>query len=220
MHDTLIEGSMRRLGIMGGTFDPIHFGHLTVADIVRVKFALEKVVFVPAYCPPHKSFNDISPAKHRYAMVSEAITENPYFEVSSIEMGCGCPTYAGDTIRAFQETSGNNSDIYFITGLDAVLTIINWDKAKTYPGICRFIAATRPGYQKKEIEEKIPSNFRPYVTIIEEPALSISSTEIRNRIKTNRPIDTMVPKEVINYITAWGLYSRSQSAENTGSFQK
>jgi nicotinate-nucleotide adenylyltransferase len=175
---------------------------------------LEKVVFVPAYCPPHKSVKDISAAEHRYAMVGQAIADNPFFEASNIEIGCNCPTYAGDTIRAFKESSGNNSDIYFITGLDAILTIINWDKSKTYPGLCRFIAATRPGYQKVEVEGKIPPAFRPYVTIIEEPALSISSTEIRNRIKTNQPIDTMVPKEVMDYITSWGLYSENQITDN------
>jgi nicotinate (nicotinamide) nucleotide adenylyltransferase len=112
------------------------------------------------------------------------------------------------------------TDIHFITGLDAVLTIINWDKAKTYPGLCRFIAATRPGYQKEEIEGKIPHEFRPYITIIEEPALSISSTEIRNRIKTNQPIDGMVPKAVMDYIAAWGLYSGNKLSENSDSPQK
>ncbi len=209
-----------RLGIMGGTFDPIHFGHLAVAEFVRSKFDLEKVVFVPAYCPPHKLTNNITPAEHRFAMVSAAIVGSSYFEASKIEMGGNCPTYAGDTIRAFKETYGKNSEIYFITGLDAVLTIINWDKSKTYPGLCNFIAAARPGYNREKIEERIPHDFRPYVTIIEEPALSISSTEIRNRVKTAQPIDKMVPKVVMDYIYRMGLYSGNQLTEDVAFSQK
>jgi nicotinate-nucleotide adenylyltransferase len=206
----LEKKSIRKLGIMGGTFDPIHFGHLAVAGFVRSKFDLEKVVFVPAYCPPHKLTNNITAAEHRFAMVSAAIAGNSHFEASKIEIGGKCPTYAGDTIRAFKEAYGKESEIYFITGLDAVLTIINWDKSKTYPGLCNFIAAARPGYNREEIEKRIPHDFRPYITIIEEPALSISSTEIRNRVKTAQPIDKMVPKVVMDYIYRMGLYSGNQ----------
>ena len=92
---------------------------------------------------------DITSAEHRFAMVSAAIAGDSSFEASNIEMRFNCPTYAGDTIRAFKELYGKDIEIYFITGLDAVLTIINWDKSKTYPGLCQFIAATRPGYQKE-----------------------------------------------------------------------
>ena len=203
----LEKKNKRRLGIMGGTFDPIHFGHLAVAEFVRSKFDLEKVVFVPAFCPPHKLTNNITAAEHRFAMVSAAIAGNSHFEASKIEIGGKCPTYAGDTIRAFKEAYGKESEIYFITGLDAVLTIINWDKSKTYPGLCNFIAAARPGYNRVEIEKRIPQAFSPYVIIIEEPNLSISSTEIRNRVKTAQPIDKMVPKVVMDYIYRMGLYS-------------
>lgn len=209
-----------KLGIMGGTFDPIHFGHLAVAEFVRSKFDLEKVVFVPAYCPPHKLTNSITAAEHRFAMVSAAIAGNFHFEASKIEIGSNCPTYAGDTIRAFKEKYGKESEIYFITGLDAVLTIINWDKSKTYPGLCNFIAAARPGYNREEIEERIPHDFRAYVTIIEELALSISSTEIRNRVKNAQPIDKMVPKVVMDYIYRMGLYSGTQLTEDIALSQK
>jgi len=211
---------IRKLGIMGGTFDPIHLGHLRVAEIVRLKFDLIKVIFVPAFCPPHKSIHDMTAAAHRFAMVSKAVAENSYFEVSEIEMRSNCPSYAGDTIRAFKEMYGKDTEIYFITGLDAILTIINWDKSKTYPGLCQFIAATRPGYRKEAIEERIPRDFRPYITIIEEPELSISSTEIRHRVKTNQPIDRMVPKAVMDYIYRCGLYSGNQLTENIGLSQK
>lgn len=203
--DSKKENSLR-LGIMGGTFDPIHLGHIKVAEVARTQFHLQKVIFVAAHCPPHKSIKDITPAQHRYAMVDLAIKDTPYFESSRIEMERSCPSYAGDTIKAFKERYGVDWQIYFITGLDALLTIINWDRARTYPGLCHFIAATRPGYNRKEIEKKVPVDFLPYITIIEEPSLSISSKEIRSRVRAQKPIGDMVPKAVKDYIFKWSLY--------------
>lgn len=195
-----------KLGIMGGTFDPIHLGHMTVAGTARLRFHLEKVIFVTAHCPPHKSIHDITPSQHRYAMVELAIKDIPYFESSRMEMEKTCPSYAGDTIQAFKETHGDNWQIYFITGLDALLTIINWDRARTYPGLCQFIAATRPGYNKQDIGKRIPSKFMPYITIMEEPRLSISSTAIRSRVRAHQSIDEMVPDDVRDYIIKQRLY--------------
>lgn len=191
---------------MGGTFDPIHLGHLKVAEVTQARFSLAKVIFVPARCPPHKSIKDITPFKHRYKMVTLAIKDMPCFEASRIEMERSCPSYAGDTIESFKEKYSQDWQIYFITGLDALLTIINWDRARTYPGLCHFIAATRPGYNREEIAKKIPDDFLPYIDIIEEPRLSISSTQIRSHVRTNKPIDKMVPKAVRDYIITCGLY--------------
>ncbi len=195
-----------RLGIMGGTFDPIHLGHLKAAEVARAQFHLNKVIFVAAHCPPHKSIKDITPAEQRYAMVDLAIRDIPYFESSRIEMERSCPSYAGDTILALNELYGNRWQFFFITGLDAILSIINWDRARTYPGICQFIAVTRSGYNREEIEKKIPEEFLPHLTIIEDPLLSISSTEIRARVKNKQSIEEMVPKAVQDYILKWGLY--------------
>lgn len=196
----------RKLGIMGGTFDPVHLGHIQVARTARFKFNLEKVVFVTAHCPPHKSIEDITPSEHRIAMVYLAVRNIPCFESSRMEMERTCPSYAGDTIHAFQEAYGDDWQIYFITGLDALLTIINWDRARTYPGLCRFIAATRPGYDRQDIGKKIPSPFLPYITIMQEPRLSISSTAIRSRVRAHQSIENMVPEDVQNYIIQQGLY--------------
>jgi nicotinate-nucleotide adenylyltransferase len=201
-----IREDIHRIGIMGGSFDPIHFGHLNVAGTARLRFRMEEIVFVPAYCPPHKSSGDLASPEHRYAMVERAITDYPLFKSSRIEMERRCPTYAGDTIDAFRAIYGEDWQIYFITGLDALLTILNWDRARTYPGICHFIAAARPGYSRDEIEREIPDSFKPAVTILEEPSLSISSTEIRNRIRSNRSIDGMVPTAVEEYIFEFSLY--------------
>ena len=192
---------------MGGTFDPVHLGHLKAAEVARKELDLHKVIFVTAYCPPHKSVDEISPAEHRFAMVDLAVQEIPYFESSRIEMEQTCPCYAGDTIKAFQKQYGREWQIYFITGLDALLTIINWDKAKTYPGLCQFIAATRPGYKKERITANIPDDYLPTITILEEPSLSISSTEIRMRVFNNQPIDGMVPEAVRDYIYQYNLYN-------------
>ncbi len=197
----------QKLGIMGGTFDPIHNGHLTVAEVIRLRFALDKVIFVPSLCPPHKGLSEIASVEHRYAMVNLAIADNPFFESSRIEIDRPCPTYAGDTIEAFRKKYGKSRELYFITGLDALLSIISRDRSRTYPGICHFIAAARPGFDKKEIAKLIPQDFKPSITIIEEPSLAISSTEIRARIKNHQPIDHLVPEAVRGYIANRGLYT-------------
>jgi nicotinate-nucleotide adenylyltransferase len=191
---------------MGGTFDPIHLGHLKAAAAACAQLQLDKVIFVTAYCPPHKSPDQMAPVEHRYAMVELAVKDTPYFQSSRIEMEQSCPCYAGDTIEAFKKHYGQGWQIYFITGLDALLTIINWNRAKTYPGICQFIAATRPGYDRKKVEKNIPDVFLPYITILEEPSLSISSTDIRARVRTQKPINKMVPKSVEDYIYTWDIY--------------
>ena len=198
--------NLHKHGIMGGTFDPIHLGHLKVAEVAQSRFSLEKVIFVPASCPPHKSIKDITPFEHRYEMVNLAIKGMDYFESSRIELEISCPCYAGDTIRAFKERYGKDWQIYFITGLDIFQNIMDWDRSRTYPGLCQFIAATRPGYNREEIEKSIPVDFLPYITILEEPRLSISSTEIRSRVKAQKPIDEMVPESVRDYISNWELY--------------
>ena len=198
--------NLHKLGIMGGTFDPIHLGHLKVAEVAQSRFSLEKVIFVPASCPPHKSIKDITPFEHRYEMVNLAIKGMDCFESSRIELEINCPCYAGDTIKAFKERYDEDWQIYFITGLDIFQNIMDWDKSRIHPGLCQFIAATRPGYNREEIEKNIPVDFLSYIAVLEEPRLSISSTEIRSRVKDHQPIDGMVPEAVRDYIFKWGLY--------------
>jgi len=143
-------------------------------------------------------------------MVELAVRDIPYFEAARIEMERSCPSYVGDTILAFKEIYGKDWQIYFITGFDAIVHIVNWERARTYPGICQFIAATRSGYSREEIEKKVPEAFFPYLTIIEEPRLAISSTEIRSRVREKKPIDGMVPKGVQDYIVKGDLYQDTQ----------
>jgi nicotinate-nucleotide adenylyltransferase len=167
---------------------------------------LQKVIFVTAHCPPHKSPEQLSPVQHRHAMVELAVKDMPRFEPSCIEAELSCPTYAGDTIRYYKQAMGNAGELFFITGIDALLTISNWDQSRTYPGICRFVAAVRPGCDVEKIKKRIPVDFLSHVTILEEPYLSISSTDIRSRVKAHRSIEGMVPEAVQQYIFSNKLY--------------
>jgi len=124
-----------RIGIMGGSFDPIHSGHLKVAEAARTAMQSHKVIFVTAHCPPHKSLRDLTPLEHRHSMVVLAVKDHPHFEASRIEADRSCPTYAGDTIRHYKEQFGTAAEVFFITGLDALLTIMNCDASSTYPVI-------------------------------------------------------------------------------------
>jgi nicotinate-nucleotide adenylyltransferase len=139
-------------------------------------------------------------------MVQLAINTTPYFSCSRIELERSCPTYAGDTIEAFKKLYGTDQEIYFITGLDALLNIVSRERARTYPGLCCFVAAARPGYDIRSVEERVPEEFRPYVAIVGEPALAISSTQIRQRVQAGLSIDDLVPDAVRDYIYAHGLY--------------
>lgn len=191
---------------MGGTFDPIHLGHLKAAERALSHFDLDEVVFVTAFCPPHKSVEDLAPAEDRFAMVELATGEYPNFSSSRIEVARQCPVYAGDTIEAFRDICDDSSRIYFITGLDAILTLINWDKARTYPGLTKFIAVSRPGYDTGQIRGRIPEVFKSSVEFLEDPGFDISSTEIRSRIQTHQSVDSMLPSAVREYIVHNKLY--------------
>jgi nicotinate-nucleotide adenylyltransferase len=198
---------LSRIGIIGGSFDPIHNGHLEIAESARDKFGLEKVIFVLAYCPPHKSRPILAPFEHRFAMLHMAIQAIPFFEASDIERKERCPSFAGNTVKEIKRIYGEGFQYYFITGLDAILTLTSWDKARTYPGLCYFIATTRPGFNEKAIKKEIPEGFLPFILINEMPALSISSTDIKHRIRTSQSIDGMVPKEVQKYMIKYKIYT-------------
>ncbi len=191
---------MQKLGIMGGSFDPVHSGHLYAAEQAKSKYKLDEVVFVTAYCPPHKSQESMAPAEHRVAMVELAIKDHTAFKSSRIEFERGCYSYAGETIEEFNKIYNNNGEIYFITGLDAILTIINWDKARTYPGICSFMAVARPRYGPEETRNEIPDEFREFISILETASIPVSSTLIREKIKMEESISGLVPQSVENYI--------------------
>lgn len=198
-----------RLGIMGGTFDPIHFGHLVTADEALVQYNLDKVIFMPTGSPARKSEVSVTSAEHRYLMAVIATSANPDFDVSRLEIDRVGLTYTIDTILALRDSVGPKVEIYFITGADAVWEIATWKDADRFQGLCTFISATRPGYDiNAAIEEHAQSLASLSVEFIEVPALAISSTDIRDRVGSRRPIRYLTPEPVVAYIHKYGLYQK------------
>ncbi|MDK2821025.1 MAG: nicotinate-nucleotide adenylyltransferase [Clostridia bacterium] len=201
--------SYQRVGIMGGTFDPIHFGHLVTAEAARCEFGLEKVIFVPTGYPPHKKGCLITDAEYRYQMTVLATNSNPFFEVSRVEIDRPGYSYTIDTIDEFSSFYGSKTELFFITGADAILEILTWKDVDRLLCECHFIAATRPGFQLSRFEEfrpKLPAEGRHRIHLIEVPALAISSTDIRWRVRNNKPIKYLLPESVEEHIYAKGLY--------------
>ncbi len=200
----------KRIGIMGGTFDPIHYGHLLAAEEASYAFDLEKVIFIPAGCPPHKKGRKVAPAEDRFIMVLLAILDNPKFSVSKIEMYDKSPVHTVDTIKKLRKIypDGQGYRLYFITGLDAILSITSWKDPFLLAKLCRFIAVTRPGYNIDDIK-KLPFEIRSVIDILEIPLLAISSTEIRNRIREGRCIKYLLPPLVESYIYRRMLYKEA-----------
>ncbi|MBC7266514.1 MAG: nicotinate-nucleotide adenylyltransferase [Anaerosomatales bacterium] len=195
-----------RIGIMGGTFDPIHYGHLVTAEEALVQFNLDKVVFMPTGNPVRKSHRRVTPAEHRYLMTVIATASNPDFEVSRMEVDRPGPTYTVDTMLALRAELGPDADLYFITGADAVWEILTWKDSEVLAGVCSFIAATRPGYDLSRFS--LDDAQRMHVEFMEVPALAISSTDIRSRVMERRPIRYLLPEAVAAYIRKNGLYAQ------------
>jgi nicotinate-nucleotide adenylyltransferase len=190
---------------MGGTFDPIHNGHLVTAEEAYWKFDLDEVVFVPTGHPWMKDHPQVSPAEDRYLMTVIATSPNPHFRVSRIEIDREGETYTVETLAALRKERGEDTELFFITGADAILEIFQWKDPEEALELAHFIAATRPGYDIARFEAAAPT-AHPRVTVMEVPALAISSTGIRERVKEGRPIRYLVPDGVVTYIDKAGLY--------------
>jgi nicotinate-nucleotide adenylyltransferase len=191
---------------MGGTFDPIHFGHLLAAEEARNALDLERVLFIPAGTPPHKNPGAISDAEDRYSMTVVATLDHPAFRVSRIEIDRQGSSHTVDTLKALRKQFGEGPEFFFITGLDAVLEILSWKHPEELCSLCRLVAVSRPGYNPKRMEE-LPPAVRSAVIPLEIPLLAISSTEIRRRIREGRSARYLVPPGVADYIRKCGLYS-------------
>ncbi len=189
---------------MGGAFDPIHYGHLFTAEEARIEFKLDKVMFVPCRKPVHKRENSISDPEHRYLMTVLAISNNPFFEVSKIELNRPGPSYSIDTVKEILKKYNHRIKIFFITGADAFLEIDSWYKSDELIKLCQFVAATRPGYDLNRLDQR----FKKIINIMEIPALSISSTDIRRRVREGKSIKYLVPGKVEEYIYKNKLYQR------------
>jgi nicotinate-nucleotide adenylyltransferase len=189
---------------MGGTFDPIHYGHLVTAEEAHWQFGLDEVLFVPTGQPWMKERDDVSPPEDRYLMTVIACASNPHFRVSRLEIDRGGPTFTVQTLRALREAYGK-VELFFITGADAILEIFHWKDPEDALELAHFIAATRPGYDLSRLEAEEPTRH-PKVTAMNIPALAISSTDIRARVREGRPIHYLVPEGVKAYVDKAGLY--------------
>lgn len=197
----------RRIGILGGTFDPIHMGHLITAEMVRVFAALDEVVFIPAARPPHKENRGAAPPEDRLHMVRCAVEENPLFSVSDMELTREGPSYTVDTIAALRARLGE-AELFFITGADAMNELYLWHEPERLLRSCSFIVATRQGValDEKLLAEKFSPEERCHIHAVPTPHLEISSTAIRARVQAGLSIRYLVPRAVERYIEERGLY--------------
>ena len=209
-----MTGAKRRIGIMGGTFDPIHYGHLRAADEAHAAFGLSEVLFVPTGQPPHKPNQRITPAEDRYVMTVLATSECPYFSVSRIEIDRTGRSYTIDTLHELRSLSEySDSEFYFITGLDAVMDIMTWKDPQLLVSMCKFVAVSRYGFTHKRLEE-LPQDLREAIIPLEIPLLAISSTQLRERVKRDFSIRFLVPPAVESYIKKKSLYKDIKGRES------
>jgi nicotinate-nucleotide adenylyltransferase len=190
--------STLRLGVMGGTFDPIHNGHLVAASEVAAVLNLDEVLFVPTGEPWQKS--DVAPTSDRYLMTEIATAANPRFKVSTIDIDRNGPTYTVDTLRDLKRLHPE-AELFFITGADAISSITDWKDAGELWGLAKFVAVTRPGHKLD-----LPQAPEGAIQVLEIPALAISSTDIRERVSNGKPIWYLVPDGIVQFIAKHGLY--------------
>jgi nicotinate-nucleotide adenylyltransferase len=200
-----------RLGVMGGTFDPIHHGHLVAASEVAARFGLHEVVFVPTGVPWQKADRRVSSPEDRYLMTVIATASNPQFNVSRVDIDRAGDTYTVDTLTDLRELRGPDTDLFFITGADALSQILSWRGAERLFDLAHFVGVSRPG---SEFSGRVVAHLpQDKVALLEVPALAISSTDCRRRVGQGLPIWYLVPDGIVQYIAKRGLY-RDENDEN------
>lgn len=206
-----LPGRRFRLGVMGGTFDPIHHGHLVAASEVASVYGLDEVVFVPTGRPWQKDGRKVSTAEHRYLMTVVATASNPSFTVSRVDIDRPGPTYTIDTLRDLKKARPE-ADLFFITGADAMAQIMSWKDIEELWSLAHFVGVTRPGHELDDLGRKD-------VSLLEVPAMAISSTDCRARVGESKPVWYLVPDGVVQYIAKYRLYRRQtpvRGAADTG----
>ena len=200
-----------KIGILGGTFDPVHIGHLIIAEYACDELALNKLLIIPAAIPPHKKGKNIIDGKHRLEMVKLATSDNPMFEVSDIELKKHGVSYSVETLRIIQAKMKVLSEYFFIVGSDMLGELHTWKEIDQFVDMCNFVIAVRTGFKKenwKKIKLPLAEETRQKVmqNLLENPMIDISSTDIRTRISEGKSIRYMVPKAVEDYIIQNNLY--------------
>jgi len=211
------DNAAARIAIMGGTFDPVHYGHLVAAEAVRQEFGVDEVRFIPTGNQPHKEQRRQAKPWHRYMMTALATSSNRFFVPSSVEIDRGGKSYTIDTVRELRKELGSAAQIYFITGADAVLEILTWKEPDALLSMCDFIAVTRPGYRRETLLahiKKLGCNYDSKIHFLEVPALAISSSDIRARVFLGKSAKYLIPDSVLDYIFKYELYALPNDSEN------
>jgi nicotinate-nucleotide adenylyltransferase len=202
---------MRHIGLLGGTFDPIHYGHLVIAEEVRYVLHLDEMVFIPTGQPPHKPGRIVTAAQYRVAMLELAIASNPHFAISLIDVERSGPSYTVDTLRQLRKEWGTNTALYFVIGWDSLQELHTWhDSAGLLEQLTYLVAVRRPGYVEEPgynelLEVQLPG-IQQRLLVIPAPQLDISATDLRQRVAEGRPIRYQTPEAVEQYIAQHGLY--------------
>jgi len=196
------------IGVMGGTFDPIHNGHMAVAEEARTRLALEEIMFIPAGQPWLKADRMVIAAEHRVEMVRLAIADKPYFSLSSMEIERPGPTYTADTLAELRGQLGFEDELYFIIGMDDLAQLTRWKDPDKLVKLCFVVVAPRPGYRQPDLEsmEKGIPGLSRRVIFMDRPELDISASEIRHKVAKGLSISHFVPESVDRYIREQGLY--------------
>lgn len=198
----------QRIGIMGGTFDPIHNGHLVAASEVAHRFGLDQVVFVPTGQPWQKADKKVTAAEHRYIMTTIATAANPQFRVSRVDIDRDGPTYTIDTLRDIAKLFPG-AELFFITGADALASIMSWRDWEAMLEMARFVGVTRPGYELTK--DMLPQDAQDSIELVDIPAMAISSTDCRARAKAGAPVWYLVPDGVVQYMAKNNLYQPNEN---------
>jgi len=199
-----------RIGVLGGTLDPVHYGHLFAAEEVRAWCGLDRILLMPCGQAPHKDYRAITPAEHRYNMCVLAAQGNSHFCVSRIEIDRPGPSYTIDTLRELRALYGSDTELFFILGADALLEIDTWRQPDDVLREAQCVVVPRKGVELDRLPSVIGAERAARVVVIDMPLLGISATEIRRRVREGRPIRYLLPDPVIDYIQREGLYREAQ----------
>lgn len=206
-----------RIGILGGTFDPVHYAHLAIAEEVYCALDLTRVLFVPAGQPPHKIGEQITPAEHRVAMLELAIRANPHFSLSLVDVERAGPSYTVDTLRLLRHQWGAGAEFYFVIGGDGLKDLPTWYDPAGILAQATIVALMRPGYaevsaEREKLAARLPA-IEQRLVAVEGPRMDLSSTELRRRVAAGRPIKYQTPDEVEEYIRRHRLYQKMEGIQ-------
>lgn len=207
------EGKGVKIGVLGGTFDPIHIGHLIAAEEARWSLHLQKVLFVPAGEPPHKKLRGVSPVVHRVRMVELSIASNPFFELSLVDVRRKGKSYTVETLEILKKELGPSAELYFIIGMDSLSELLTWREPRRLITLARLAVVNRPPYQAVDLpslEEKLPG-ISMRVEMVSTPGIYVASSDLQARVAQGRPIKYQVLQTVEDYIRETGLYREHSS---------